>query len=116
MKLESVTLMVDDPDSYPLLKLIPFTIPLFTILYLLFKTLFISSVVYEIIRKGPNHKHLGDVCKICDASRMSFEEKGLNFSNHIQREHSIWSYIYFFIYMRKNKEGYLLDGALANKI
>lgn len=51
MKLDSVTLIVDDPDSYPLLKLIPYTIPLFAILYLLFKTLFISCVVYEIIKK-----------------------------------------------------------------
>lgn len=47
---------------------------------------------------------------------MNFEEKGLNFSNHIEREHSIWSYIYFFIYLRRHKDDYLVDRSLAHTI
>lgn len=116
MKLDSITLIVNDPDSYPILKLIPWTIPIFSVLYLMFKTLFISCLIYEIIKKSPKSTSLKEVCNICDAPRKHIEEQGLNFSNHIEREHNIWSYIYFFIYVRRQKDEQLVDHSLIQKV
>lgn len=43
-------------------------------------------------------------------------EQGLNFSQHLKREHNAWNYIYFFIYLRRTCHKGTLSHALRESI
>lgn len=42
-------------------------------------------------------------CYICNIERHEFDRYGSGFENHIQKDHNLWQYLYFLIYL-KNKD------------
>lgn len=40
-----------------------------------------------------------DCCFICALRSYDFEHHGKGFYHHVQFEHNMWSYIYYFIYL-----------------
>jgi inositol 1,4,5-triphosphate receptor type 1 len=45
-----------------------------------------------------------DTCFICSRSSYDFEHHGQGFEHHINQEHHIWAYIFFFIHLNDTKQ------------
>lgn len=48
-----------------------------------------------------------DRCFICDIRKNRFDVKaneGINFDDHVNREHSVWNYVYFFVHLTKKEK------------
>jgi len=88
----------------------------FNLLAILSKGLFIAAVVYEITKQKKAKYSIGDMCVICGRSKSWFEKKGMSFWQHKSMEHNIWSYIYFFIYMRRKGQEQLIEGSIQSML
>lgn len=42
----------------------------------------------------------GNSCFICSIERDTFKRQGIEFSTHIEKDHNIWNYLYFFAYLK----------------
>lgn len=40
-----------------------------------------------------------DRCFICNIDRDDFEKMGLNFERHVRRDHNMWNYLFFRVYL-----------------
>jgi len=43
-------------------------------------------------------------CFICNLERTEFEKEGISFESHIQKEHNLWNYLYYIVYLTGKKE------------
>ena len=53
--------------------------------------------------RGAEDERLADensVCFICGIDRATFDRNGVSFSQHIKRDHNIWSYVHLLVYLR----------------
>ncbi|EGR32730.1 hypothetical protein IMG5_072330, partial [Ichthyophthirius multifiliis] len=59
-------------------------------------------------------------CFICNLERDVFENQGLNFKKHRKKEHNIWNYIYYIVYLQQkdknsfNGTDYYIQNKLKN--
>ncbi|XP_063676081.1 uncharacterized protein LOC134812533 isoform X6 [Bolinopsis microptera] len=47
-------------------------------------------------------KDMTTLCTICGLSKDSLTTRGVSWSNHVEREHNIWSYVTFFYYLQEH--------------
>ena len=40
-------------------------------------------------------------CFICSIKSAEFDKSGVGFLNHIQKEHNMWSYVYFLMHLKE---------------
>ncbi|KAK7067485.1 Inositol 1,4,5-trisphosphate receptor type 1, partial [Halocaridina rubra] len=50
--------------------------------------------------KQNSEEILKNSCFICGLKRASFDNKAVNFEDHIKREHNMWHYLYFYVLVR----------------
>jgi len=76
--------------------------------YLTFQ-IFLLNVVLAIIvdifgglrdQKDEAKAALANSCFICSIERDTFKRKGVEYLNHIENDHNIWHYVYFFAYLK----------------
>lgn len=54
--------------------------------------------------KWTAERDMRDTCFICSRKSYDFEHHGLGFSHHVQNEHNMWGYIFFFIHLHDTKQ------------
>ena len=42
------------------------------------------------------------LCTICGLTKDTLTTRGVSWSNHVEREHNIWSYVTFFYYLQEH--------------
>jgi len=70
-----------------------------------------------------NHDDKKNVCYLCGLKRDLLEKNGKSFVYHCKKEHNIWNYLYFFIYLKdlqkedmNGRESYILELVEKNDI
>lgn len=91
------TIEVEDPSSFPHLKQIPESLPVIMLILIYVEALFLASTILAYMREAEDKI---EKCGVCGHSRTHLESLGTNFDHHISKEHSVWTYIKFFIFMR----------------
>ncbi|CAD5116200.1 DgyrCDS5116 [Dimorphilus gyrociliatus] len=54
--------------------------------------------------KWTAERDMRDTCFICSRKSYDFEHHGLGFNHHVQNEHNMWAYIFFFIHLHDTKQ------------
>ena len=67
-------------------------------------------------QKTNNDEDQKNVCFICGYERSEFERQG-NFERHVQKEHNIWDYVYYLVYLKDKYETNKLEmTAIENSV
>ena len=60
---------------------------------------YFNSFIFGIIEDESQNR-----CFICQIHKYVYEKSGAQFSRHLQKEHNIWTYANFIIYMKNKTE------------